>query len=45
MVASIVDLNSTNGTFVNGNRIYGTHKLKELDIVRIGKHHLIGVDI
>ena len=37
-VASIVDLNSTNGTFVNGNRIYGTHKLKELDIVRIGKH-------
>ena len=23
-------------------QIYGTHKLKELDIVRIGKHQLIG---
>lgn len=36
--AVIIDLGSTNGTFVNGNRISGEYKLKELDIVRIGKH-------
>lgn len=36
--AFILDLNSTNGTFVNGNRVSGKFKLNELDIVRIGKH-------
>ena len=32
----ITDLNSTNGTFVNGNRIQGTVKLEYNDIVKVG---------
>ena len=31
----LVDL-SVNGTYVNGNRIEGRHKLKALDVIRIG---------
>ena len=30
------DLNSTNGTFVNGQRIKGESKIEETDIIRIG---------
>lgn len=33
---SITDLNSRNGTFVNGQRIFGTAALRENDVVRIG---------
>jgi hypothetical protein len=33
---SIKDEDSTNGTFINGNRIYGTYVLKENDIVKVG---------
>lgn len=33
----IVDLNSRNGTFVNGNRITGTHEAQSGDAVRIGR--------
>lgn len=33
----ITDLNSANGTFVNGDKINGTHLLKDLDIIVIGK--------
>ena len=33
---SIIDLNSTNGTFVNGRKIIGEVSLKSADIVRIG---------
>ena len=33
---SVVDLNSTNGTFVNGHRITGETKLKVTDELRIG---------
>ncbi len=35
----IVDENSTNGTFVNGERVGGTgHPLKEGDVIKIGNH-------
>ena len=33
----ITDLNSANGTFVNGDKINGIHLLKDLDIIVIGK--------
>lgn len=33
---SVVDLNSANGTYVNGERIYGEAKLKQNDEIRIG---------
>jgi hypothetical protein len=33
---SITDLNSTNGTYVNGVKIHGTQVLKSLDVVRVG---------
>ena len=33
----IVDFGSTNGTFVNGNKIYGEMRLSPYDIVRIGQ--------
>ena len=32
----ITDLNSTNGTYVNGNRTSGTRKLQMRDVVRLG---------
>ena len=32
----ITDLNSTNGTYVNGNRISGTRRLQMRDVVRLG---------
>jgi len=32
----ITDLNSTNGTFVNGNRLIGTKKLEHNDILKVG---------
>lgn len=34
---SVVDLNSTNGTYVNRQRISGSHPLSANDIVRIGQ--------
>ena len=34
------DLNSSNGSFVNGNRIYGNVQLKTTDIVKVGKELL-----
>lgn len=37
---SIVDLGSSNGTFVNGNCIYGEYQLHYQDSVRIGKSEL-----
>lgn len=36
----VVDLDSTNGTFVNGNRIDGPHRLSVGDIVRVGETEL-----
>jgi len=35
-VCSVVDLNSANGTFVNGQRITGEVRLQQHDVVRIG---------
>lgn len=37
----ILDLGSTNGTFVNGERIDGRARLHEGDVVRIGETELI----
>lgn len=37
---TITDLNSRNGTFVNGQRIFGTVDLNENDFVRIGESAL-----
>jgi pSer/pThr/pTyr-binding forkhead associated (FHA) protein len=36
----ILDLNSTNGTFVNGARLDGRRKLREGDVVQIGDTEL-----
>ena len=36
MVVEIIDLESTNGTFVNGERIYGPRRLKKGDKVVLG---------
>ena len=36
----IFDLGSTNGTYVNGNRIDGSHRLEDGDVVRIGATEL-----
>ncbi len=36
----VVDLDSTNGTFVNGNRIDGPHRLTRGDVVRVGETEL-----
>lgn len=33
---TLIDLNSTNGTFVNGNRVEDSVQLNELDIVKLG---------
>jgi hypothetical protein len=33
---TITDLNSTNGTYVNGQRIYGSVALRENDFVKVG---------
>ena len=33
----ITDLESSNGTFVNGKKIKGTYLLKELDVIVVGK--------
>lgn len=35
-VCSVVDLNSTNGTFVNGQKITGEVRLQPYDVIRIG---------
>ena len=32
----LVDLDSTNGTYINGNRVKGEIKIKLSDIIRIG---------
>jgi pSer/pThr/pTyr-binding forkhead associated (FHA) protein len=36
----ILDLGSTNGTFVNGSRLDGRRKLREGDVVQIGDTEL-----
>ena len=36
----VIDLGSTNGTFVNGERIDGRHRLREGDVVQIGDTEL-----
>jgi pSer/pThr/pTyr-binding forkhead associated (FHA) protein len=36
----LIDLGSTNGTFVNGERMDGRHRLREGDVVRIGQTEL-----
>lgn len=36
----VVDLNSTNGTYVNDNRIDGPHRLSVGDVVRVGETEL-----
>ncbi|MDQ3866083.1 MAG: FHA domain-containing protein [Actinomycetota bacterium] len=36
----ILDLGSTNGTFVNGERMDGRHRLQDGDVVRIGQTEL-----
>jgi len=36
----IVDLGSTNGTFVNGDKLAGRRRLKQGDVVRIGQTEL-----
>ena len=36
----VIDLNSTNGTFVNGKMIKGSSRLEHEDIIRIGAHLL-----
>jgi adenylate cyclase len=36
-VVTITDLNSTNGTYVNRQRITGTYQLQDNDVVRIGQ--------
>ncbi len=36
----ILDLGSTNGTFVNGERMDGRHRLQAGDVVRIGQTEL-----
>jgi diguanylate cyclase (GGDEF)-like protein len=35
---TITDLKSTNGTFLNGTKVEGTHPLKHNDNIRIGRH-------
>ncbi|MBN1179403.1 MAG: FHA domain-containing protein [Anaerolineae bacterium] len=40
----LVDLNSTNGTFVNGERLDKPYVLKEGDVVQVGPHRLIYSD-
>lgn len=39
MVATLVDFNSTNGVFVNGERVK-QQKLNSGDVIRIGQHEL-----
>jgi pSer/pThr/pTyr-binding forkhead associated (FHA) protein len=36
----ILDLGSTNGTWVNGERMDGRHRLREGDVIRIGQTEL-----
>ena len=36
----LIDLNSTNGTWVNGERMDGRRKLQDGDVVRIGETEL-----
>lgn len=36
----VLDLNSTNGTFVNGSRLDGRRRLREGDVVQIGETEL-----
>ncbi len=35
-ICSVVDLNSANGTFVNGQKITGEVRLQPRDVIRIG---------
>lgn len=39
-VYTIVDLNSTNGTFLNGKRVFGENQLQWYDIITIGHTNL-----
>ena len=35
----LIDLNSTNGCFVNGRRV-SEHKLRDGDLITLGQHHI-----
>ena len=37
----LTDLGSTNGTFVNGQRVEGAHTLRQGDVVQIGPFNLV----
>jgi DNA-binding CsgD family transcriptional regulator len=37
----VTDLGSSNGTFVNGNRIWGAHRLRHGDEIRVGRSKLL----
>lgn len=41
-VVRIVDLGSTNGTFVNGMRLHSAHKLRHGDRLHVGQHTVLG---
>ena len=38
--AWVLDLDSTNGTFVNGSRVVGTERLSQGDVLRVGETDL-----
>jgi pSer/pThr/pTyr-binding forkhead associated (FHA) protein len=35
----LIDLNSTNGCFVNGRKV-SEHKLRDGDLITLGQHHI-----
>jgi pSer/pThr/pTyr-binding forkhead associated (FHA) protein len=37
----VTDLGSSNGTFVNGDRIWGAHRLRHGDEIRVGRSRLL----
>ena len=37
----VTDLGSSNGTWVNGERIWSSHRLRHGDEIRVGQTHLI----
>jgi pSer/pThr/pTyr-binding forkhead associated (FHA) protein len=37
----VLDLESTNGTFVNGSRVAGTQRLEAGDVLRVGETDLV----
>ncbi|MBC7088331.1 MAG: FHA domain-containing protein [Tissierellales bacterium] len=41
----IEDLNSSNGTYINGERIYDARKLKKGDIIKVGELEFMFMDM